>query len=160
MIQVHHLPVLARLNQGQLPVGLANIVGGARGVSGQKGHSYRNAAFQALLNTPMFANFLRAHGRQRELKGGCPVKPHCLTCRMNDLRICYWWPRQEEVQDKGRLRQALNELWKACLETFWGRGSTSGQKVGPQDNDTEFYTESFLLQFLAEVQRQLEVSPG
>lgn len=159
-MQIQHLPLLARLRQGQLPVGLPNATGSARGVNGQRGHSYRNAAFQALLNTPMFANFLWAHGRQNNLKSGCPIKPHCLACRMNDLRICYWPPSQEDGQEKGRIRQALNELWKSCLATFWGQGSTSGQKVGPLDADNEFYTESFLLQLLAEMQRQLEVSPG
>ncbi|KAK5947496.1 hypothetical protein PMZ80_001647 [Knufia obscura] len=159
-----HLARTARLNADQVPVGLTNFSGNAeRPNSGPvRGHSYRNAVFQVLMNAPIFVNFLRAHNRRIRLllKGKeCTVGKQCLTCGLVALLNWYWAPVRDAEAVAG-LKIATTNLWNLCLNNFWGKQSQSSQDLGPIDNNEEYHPESFLLYLLTAIQRQLEAIPG
>ena len=160
-MQVRHLPRFARVAADATPIGIPDGFSTPRtlreGVI-TKGLTYRNAAFQALLNTPMFVNFVRAHHRRRRLANKCTVGPSCLACSFTVVSACYWSISLRE--DLNQLNRAIADLWQLCLNTFWGPDSKAANKIGPLEKDDEYWADSFMLQFLAEMQRQLEISPG
>jgi hypothetical protein len=113
------------------------------------------------MNTPIFINFLRAHYRRQRLvlkDRGCTVGEDCLACGLLGLTTWYWAP-ERTTATTAELKAATIRLWKLCLKTFWGHESKSTQDVGPIDHDEEYHPESFLLYFLAAMQRQLEAIP-
>lgn len=151
----------ARVKPGTLPYGLPNKpreydLARAPGRS-SKGHAYRNAVFQALLNTPMFVNFVRMHAKRHSDSNHCQIKPACLTCAMASLAN-YYWADIEELRRKECIVHFCEELWNACLKTFWPRSVPAG-RVGPADLDDEFFSDTFLLHFLTEMRSQLERNP-
>lgn len=72
----------------------------------------------------------------------------------------HYWISSQGVPTTAAFNGALSALWKACLEIFWGPNSRGRQTIGPASENDEFFTESFLLHFLATVQKQLEASPA
>lgn len=128
--------------------------------SSSKGLAYRNSVFQALLNTPMFVNFVRMHSTRWHPSTTCPVHPSCLTCAMADLVARYW--RHEYKTESARTESVAigcKQLWDLCQKTFWPRSAPLG-RVGPSNLEDEFYSDTFLLNFLKEMKSQLERSPS
>ena len=156
--RVTHLLYKARLNPGLEPTGLPDHAW-KPGVVSKKDHSYRNAVFQALCNTPMFVNFLRDHNRQKNIRGGgeCLGTTPCLACHMYSMAGFYW---SGPLAVQLGIRDALAKLWMACKQTFWCRQAPNGHWVGPREADDEFYADSFLLHLLTAIQSQLEAHPG
>lgn len=155
--QVLHLLRLARLRLDavQRPHSFEQIIQTVTGIAPVNGLTYRNSALLMLLNIPLFVNFLRNH-RPKTSATACEVQ-NCLTCALRELAGRYWTIATAYLsadQCRGFV-DALVKVWRICRTTFWGNSKDVKQKIGPEDDDTEYSSDVFLTHLLQEMERQL-----
>lgn len=84
----------------------------------------------------------------------CTVRK-CLACAAVNLASEYW----SADRSQENIEISLYALWTTCWEIFWGKEKPDKTRIGPSQAEEEFYTDTFLLHFLATMQQQLETLP-
>lgn len=140
------------------PRSFEQILAAVAGSSPINGLTYRNSALLVLMNIPLFINFLRDHKRV-QTSTSCEIQ-NCLTCALRDLALHYWTISTGSTQliECRAFVDTLVKLWRMCRMTFWGNSKDPKQKIGPEDDTTEYPSDVFLTHLLQEIERQLMVN--